>query len=305
MSGPSCARALISATKRVKISSPTTNGQCLPLPRCTISGTNQRRHDSTVVEASRHLDLTPGAAEAPPTSITPANIDQELANLRLPRAVQATYLDPLRHPPTLGIKTAELQLRSYSIRNLEVFTDFCLRAAYYLKLAAKGPIALPRQVERWTVPRSNFVHKKSQENFERRTVSRGIKILDGHPEVVATWLAFVKKHQYYGVGMKANVWEYGSLETGKDMDAEAERIAGRLGEQLDLVGGKEGLMVKHAQTVEGMLGSEPFKARWGAYAAMGGAGGVPSAGRRVESVRVGKKAARARAGKEVDAAKAE
>ena len=26
------------------------------------------------------------------------------------------------------------------------------------------------------------------------------------------WLAFLQKHQYHGVGMKANIWEYESLE---------------------------------------------------------------------------------------------
>ena len=61
--------------------------------------------------------------------------------------------------------------------------------------------------------RGNFVHKKSQENFERITLRRLIQIKDGHPEVVQTWLAFLKKHAYHGVGMKANVWEHEELGT--------------------------------------------------------------------------------------------
>lgn len=89
--------------------------------------------------------------------------------------------------------------------------DFALRAAYYLHLPARGPVPLPRITERWTVPRSNFVHKKSQENFERITIRRLIQIHDGHPETVQLWLAFIRKHAYYGVGMKANVWEYEKL----------------------------------------------------------------------------------------------
>ena len=86
-----------------------------------------------------------------------------------------------------------------------------MRAAYYLKLPASGPVPLPRIVERWTVPRSNFVHKKSQENFERITVRRLIQIKDGHPESVQLWLAFLRRHAFPGVGMKANVWEFDSL----------------------------------------------------------------------------------------------
>ncbi|KAF2208604.1 hypothetical protein CERZMDRAFT_26386, partial [Cercospora zeae-maydis SCOH1-5] len=150
------------------------------------------------------------------------------AEIRLPKAVQATYLAPLRYKTDPGPgpmqDVCQLQLRSYNVRNLEVFADFAMRAAYFLKLPAHGPAALPRKIERWTVPRSNFVHKKSQENFERITMARKITIRNGNPEVVSVWLAFLRKHQYYGVGMKANVWEYGSLKGAEEMDAEAKRV---------------------------------------------------------------------------------
>ena len=84
--------------------------------------------------------------------------------------------------------------------------DFALRAAYYLKMPASGPVPLPRLVQRWTVPRSNFVHKKSQENFERVTLRRLVQVQDAHPETVQIWLAFLRKHAFHGVGMKANVF---------------------------------------------------------------------------------------------------
>lgn len=107
--------------------------------------------------------------------------------------------------------SCDLQLRSYSVRNLEFFCDFALRAAYYLGLPAFGPVPLPRMTERWTVPKSNFIFKKSQENFSRITLRRLIQIRDGHPETVQVWLAFLQKHAYYGIGMKANVWEFSKL----------------------------------------------------------------------------------------------
>jgi ribosomal protein S10 len=94
---------------------------------------------------------------------------------------------------------------------VEFFADFALRAAYYLKLPASGPVPLSRITERWTVPRSHFVHKKSQENFERITIRRLIQIKDGHPDTVELWLAFLRKHIYYGIGMKANVWQHEKL----------------------------------------------------------------------------------------------
>ena len=136
----------------------------------------------------------------------------------LPPNVLATYRVPMKHPPQYGLPVASLQLRSYSVRNLEFFADFCLRAAFYLKLPASGPVPLPKKIERWTTLRSNFVHKKSQENFERITYRRLITIMDGHSETVERWLAYVRKWQFYGVGMKANVWEFSSLDVGEKMD---------------------------------------------------------------------------------------
>ncbi|CAG7927083.1 unnamed protein product [Penicillium olsonii] len=130
---------------------------------------------------------------------------------RLPRSVQAIYLRPLRRKAEHGLPVCNLQLRSYSVRNVEFFADFAIRAAYYLNLPVSGPVPLPRITERWTVPRSNFVHKKSQENFERITLRRLIQIKDGNPRSVQAWLAFLRKHAFYGVGMKANVWEHDSL----------------------------------------------------------------------------------------------
>lgn len=134
-----------------------------------------------------------------------------LSVIRRPRSVQAIHLKPLRRRPKFGVPACDLQLRSYSARNVEFFADFALRAAYYLGLPASGPIPLPRITERWTVPRSNFVHKKSQENFERITIRRLIQVQDGNTEQVETWLAFLRKHAYYGIGMKANVWQHEKL----------------------------------------------------------------------------------------------
>ncbi|KAJ4353960.1 mitochondrial 37S ribosomal protein rsm10 [Didymosphaeria variabile] len=110
---------------------------------------------------------------------------EALDALRTPVNVQAVHLRPLRRTPTHGVPVCDLQLRTYSIRNLLLFADFAVRAAYYMGLL--------------------------------------IQIQDGHPDVVKAWLAFLQKHQYYGVGMKANIWEYESLEAatraGYDIEA--------------------------------------------------------------------------------------
>ena len=131
---------------------------------------------------------------------------------RIPLSIQANYYEPLRRAPTHGgLPVCDLQLRSFSVRNLEFMADFAMRAAYFAQMPASGPVPLPKKVERWTVPRSNFVHKKSQENFERVTFKRLIRIKDAHPETVELWLAFLREHQFYGVGMKANLWAWDAV----------------------------------------------------------------------------------------------
>jgi small subunit ribosomal protein S10 len=154
---------------------------------------------------------------------------------------------------------------------LEVYADFAMRAAYYLGLPAKGPSPLRRIVERWTVPRSNFVHKKSQENFERRTLRRWIRIVDGHPETVNIWLAYLRKHQYYGVGMKANVYENTSLDAAKAMDHEAEEAVRAANELVNAF--HPG--TNDAAHAEDLLFDQQFKGAYGALSAMGGAQRVP------------------------------
>ncbi|KAI9785023.1 MAG: Tryptophan--tRNA ligase, mitochondrial [Geoglossum umbratile] len=180
---------------------------------------------------------------------------------RLPRSVQAIYLKPLRREAQYGVPSCDLQMRSYNVRNVEFFTDFALRAAYYLNLPASGPVPLPRITERWTVPRSNFVHKKSQENFERITYRRLIQIQDGHPETVEIWLAFLKKHQYYGVGMKANVWGYDKLGVGKTMDVSLANMKHILDPKWAHFGRKKNL--ETSEKVMEMMNSEDFRSASG------------------------------------------
>ncbi|KAK8058910.1 37S ribosomal protein S10 [Apiospora phragmitis] len=173
-------------------------------------------------------------------------------HIRLPRAVQSLYLQPLRREAEYGVPTCDLQLRSFSIPNLEFFCDFAIRAAYYLDLPAFGPVPLPKITERWTVPRSHFIFKKSQENFERITRRRLIQIRDGHPESVQIWLAFLQKHAYYGIGMKANVW--GVHQTCQGMTEAIEDKMKLLGRDKT-----EGTV----QKVQELLESERFRVQGG------------------------------------------
>jgi small subunit ribosomal protein S10 len=250
---------------------------------------NPRMELNTPDEASpRTPPLSSTSSSSPSeeeTSISPEKEELNPGDVRLPRAVQAAYLRPLRREAQIGLPVCDLQLRSYSVRNLEFFADFCMRAAYYLHLPAYGPIPLPRITERWTVPLGHFIHKKSQENFERRTVRRLIQIKDGDPETVEVWLAFVKKYAYYGIGMKANVWAFerlgmspfpshiayffcgfadGVLGVGKNMDAQMEQMRDQLEPTLRQFAFKKGSEVENK--VLELINREDFKAASGGNA---------------------------------------
>lgn len=98
---------------------------------------------------------------------------------------------------------------------------------------------------------------------------RLIQIQDAHPEAVQIWLGFLQKYAYYGVGMKANVWEYSSLDVGKEMDEKAEEMKGRVAKRLSLFG-KRGDMVD-AEADTKLMHDEFFRGAAGGFAPMAGA----------------------------------
>ncbi|KAK6606946.1 tryptophanyl-tRNA synthetase [Botrytis cinerea] len=224
-------------------------------PQCAVAPfTSQSvRYSSNTPDVTEPASA--GAASITPPTAEPATeepSDEDIFNVRYPVTFKQS---------TSSLSAAKPNM---DIRNLEFFSDFALRAAYYLKLPAYGPVPLPRMIERWTVPRSHFVHKKSQENFERKTLRRLIQIKDGHPETVSLWLAFLRKHAYYGIGMKANVWEYNQIGVGKAMDASMEEMKEVMKPQWELFG--RGQSTETADKVMEILNRESFKAAAGGSA---------------------------------------
>lgn len=63
------------------------------------------------------------------------------------------------------------------------------------------------------------MHKKAQENFEKKTHKRLIKVWDADPEVIDKWLRYLKKYSLGGVGMKVQVFEWTEFGVGrKELD---------------------------------------------------------------------------------------
>jgi small subunit ribosomal protein S10 len=123
--------------------------------------------------------------------------------------------EPFIHPRTHDIPVANIHFRSHHIELLSVFTHFALHAASSLGIPTSGVASLPTKRTLWTVPRSPFAHKKSQENFERKVHKRAIKAWDADAEVVQRWVAYLRTHVLAGVGMKVTTWDRIPLGLGE------------------------------------------------------------------------------------------
>jgi small subunit ribosomal protein S10 len=124
-------------------------------------------------------------------------------------------LPPFRHSLTHGIPVAMLHFRSFLPPLLAQFTHFASHAASSLGIPISTVKSLPTQRSMWTVLKGPFVHKKKQENFERRVHKRAIKAWDADPEVVDRWVKYLQRHALAGVGMRVTRWERAHVGIGR------------------------------------------------------------------------------------------
>ncbi|KAJ2133526.1 mitochondrial 37S ribosomal protein rsm10 [Coemansia sp. RSA 1807] len=120
-----------------------------------------------------------------------------------------------KQPPTHGIPMCRVAFHSFQLHRMDFFTKWCCKAAFHMKMPCSGVIFMPRKIRRWTVLKSPFVHKSSQEVFERRTYKRVVYIYDSNPEVVQKWLDYIGQNAVAGVGMKYWLNEYEPLDIGE------------------------------------------------------------------------------------------
>ncbi|GAA6051291.1 hypothetical protein JCM3770_006797 [Rhodotorula araucariae] len=175
--------------------------------------------------ASTSAAVPPPAASSPPSPAAPA--PHTLTRIALVLSLRVLVLVLLVPAGTHGVHVATLHLRSYTdaVPDLQFFTQFALRAARALGLPTSGAVALPTRTSLYTVPRSPFAHKKSQQNFWRKEHKRAIKVWDGNPAVVDAWLAYLRREALGGVGMKAQVFTYRDIGWGKDLVSQQESDA--------------------------------------------------------------------------------
>nr|MBN1229975.1 30S ribosomal protein S10 [Anaerolineae bacterium] len=79
-----------------------------------------------------------------------------------------------------------IRLKAYDHRVLDESALRIVEAAERTGARVVGPVPLPTKIERWTVRRSPFIDKDSQEHFEMRTHKRLIDVLDPDAKTIDT-----------------------------------------------------------------------------------------------------------------------
>ncbi|RKP13978.1 ribosomal protein S10 domain-containing protein [Piptocephalis cylindrospora] len=128
---------------------------------------------------------------------------------------------PPQLPKTHGHTVASIQLRSFTTDELDFFGRFAIRAAHALGIPVSFPIPLPTRLERWTVPKSSFIHKKAQESFERRHHKRLIMVYDTNDVVVDRYVWYLGRTAPGGVGIRVQRFRQEELGVGTKLQEEA------------------------------------------------------------------------------------
>jgi len=79
-----------------------------------------------------------------------------------------------------------IRLKAYDHRVLDQSARLIVDTAERTGATIVGPVPLPTRIERFTVGRSPFVDKDSQEHFEIRTHNRLIDIVDPDSKTIDT-----------------------------------------------------------------------------------------------------------------------
>lgn len=134
------------------------------------------------------------------------------------------WMSPATSPPRMhNIPVAILHLRSHYPGLLSLFLNFAQHAAAALHISFSQPAFLPTQRSLWTVPASPFIYKKKQENFDRRTHRRAMKLWDAESETVTAFFEYLKKHVVGGVGMRFVRWERAPVGIGSSLYDQVHR----------------------------------------------------------------------------------
>ena len=82
-----------------------------------------------------------------------------------------------------------VKLRGFDVKLVDQSAQSIVQAVQKAGAKVCGPIPLPTRINKFTVLRSPFVHKKSREQFEMRTHKRLIDILEQSGDVMNALMA--------------------------------------------------------------------------------------------------------------------
>ena len=82
------------------------------------------------------------------------------------------------------ISRIRIKIRAYDNKIIDQATKIIIETAERNDAKVVGPVPLPTEKNIFTVNRSTFVHKNSREQFEMRTHTRWIDLLNASPKCV-------------------------------------------------------------------------------------------------------------------------
>lgn len=77
-----------------------------------------------------------------------------------------------------------IKIKSFDHKVIDDTANLIIETAERTGAIIAGPIPLPTKIEKYTVNKSTFVHKKSREQFELRTHCRLIDIRETTPKTI-------------------------------------------------------------------------------------------------------------------------
>ena len=83
-----------------------------------------------------------------------------------------------------GKQKIRIKIKSFDHKVIDETTKLIIDTAERTGAIVAGPIPLPTKIEKFTVNKSTFVHKRSREQFEIRTHTRLIDITDTTPKTI-------------------------------------------------------------------------------------------------------------------------
>jgi len=77
-----------------------------------------------------------------------------------------------------------IKIQAYDHKVIDDSSKLIIDTAERTGAIVAGPIPLPTKIEKFTVNRSTFVHKKARDQFEMRTHKRLIDITESTPKTI-------------------------------------------------------------------------------------------------------------------------